>query len=128
MTRFNRTLFLTSILCVLLALPAMAAPKASKSVLTSDDGTTVVVLSVSASGKAVYGVTVSDASASVEDIIAPEGWVGIATDDMILFRTVDTPIASGKSMSFRIVTKNADATLGVTFRDKKTTFGSKTDV
>jgi hypothetical protein len=112
-----------------MALPALAAdPSVTKSVLSMEDGSTVLVLRVSAAGKAVYGITVSDGSASVEDIVAPEGWVGIATDDMILFRTVDTPIASGKALSFRIVTKNSQATLGVTFRDKDNTFGSKKDV
>jgi hypothetical protein len=113
-----------------MALPALAAdPSVTKSVLSTDDGSTVVVvLRVSAADKAVYGITVSDGSASVEDIVAPEGWVGIATDDMVMFRTVDTPIASGKALSFRIVTKNSEATLGVTFRDKKSAFGSKEDV
>ena len=128
MTRFNRTLLLAGALCLILALPALAAPSVTKSVLTTDDGQTVVVLNVTASGTSVYGVMVSDGTASVEDIVAPEGWVGIATDDMILFRTVDKPIDSGKSVAFRIVTKNASATLGVTFRDKRSTFGARSDV
>ena len=130
MTRFNRTILLGGVLCVLMALPALAAdPSVTKSVLSTDDGSTVVVvLRVSAASKAVYGITVSDGSASVEDIVAPEGWVGIATDNMVMFRTVDTPIASGKALSFRIVTKNSEATLGVTFRDQKSAFGSKKDV
>jgi len=129
MTRFHRTILLGGVLCVLVALPALAAdPKVTKSVLSTEDGTSVVVLRVSAAEKPVYGITVSDGSASVEDILAPKGWVGIATDDMVMFRTVDTPIASGKALSFRIVTKNSEATLGVTFRDKHNTFGSKTDV
>lgn len=129
MTRFNRTFLLAGLLCVLMALPALAAdPKVSKSILTTDDGSSVVVLRVSAADKAVYGVTISDGSASVEDIVAPDGWVGIATDDMVMFRTTDKPIKSGGSVSFRIVTKNSDATLGVTFRDKRNQFGKKTDV
>jgi hypothetical protein len=129
MTRFNRTILLVGVLCVLMALPALAAdPTVTKRVLSTDDGSSVVVLRVSASDKAVYGITVSDASASVDDIVAPDGWVGIATDDMIMFRTVDKPISSGKSLSFRIVTKNSQATLGVTFRDKRNNFGSKKDV
>jgi hypothetical protein len=129
MTRFNRTVFLGGVLCVLMALPALAAdPSVTKSVIPNEDGSPVVVLKVAASGKAVYGITVSDGSASIEDIFAPDGWVGIATDDMIMFRTTDKPIASGKALSFRIVTKNSDATLGVTFRDEKNTFGPKKDV
>ncbi len=129
MTRFNRTILLAGALCVLMALPALAAdPTVTKSVVPTEDGSPVVVLKVSAAGKAVYGITVSDASASIEDIFAPDGWVGIATDDMIMFRTTDKPIASGKALSFRIVTKNSDAALGVTFRDEKKTFGPKKDV
>jgi hypothetical protein len=128
MTRFNRTLFLAGVICVLAALPALAAdPTVSKSVLADGD-MDVVILKVSASTRAVYGITITDATASIDDIVAPEGWVGIATDDMIMFRTVDTPIGSGAAALFRIVTKNSGATLSVTFRDLKTAFGSKTDV
>ena len=129
MTRFNRTILLAGLVCVLIALPALAAdPKVTKSVQSAGDGSSVVVLRVSAADRNVYGITISDGSASVEDIIAPEGWVGIATDDMVMFRTVDSPIPSGRSLSFRIVTKNSDAALGVTFHDKRTTIGSKKDV
>ena len=53
MTRFNRTILLGGVLCVLMALPALAAdPSVTKSVLSTDDGSTVVVvLTVSAAGK-----------------------------------------------------------------------------
>ena len=113
MTRFNRSIALAGAICVLLALPALASdPGATKSVLTTADGS-------------VYGINVSDASASLEDISVPDGWVGIATDDMILLRTLDNPIGAGEAVSFRIVTKNSQAPLGLVFRDKKTAFASK---
>lgn len=129
MTRFNRAVLVAGVSCVVAAFPALAAdPTVSKSILAADDGGSVVVLTVEAADKAVYGVTISDASASVEDIIAPEGWVGIATDDTIFFRTLDAPITSGKAVSFRVVTKNSGASLAVTFRDLKTAIGSKKDV
>ena len=129
MTRFNRTILLTGLICVLMALPALAAdPSVSKSVLATQDGSSVVVLRVSVSDQAVYGINVSDASASVEDVVVPDGWVGIATDDMIMFRTLDNPISLGQSVSFRIVTKNPQASLDVVFRDKKTAIGSRSNI
>jgi hypothetical protein len=130
MTRFNRLALVAGVFCVVAALPALAAdPTVSKSVFaTEEGGSSVILLTVSGADHAVYGVTVSDASASLEDIIVPEGWVGIATDDLILFRTLEEPITSGKQVVFRIVTKNAGSTLGVTFRDLQTAVGSKKEV
>ena len=56
MTRFNRAALVTGVLCVVAALPALAAdPTVSKGVLAADDGSSVVVLTVSAADKAVYG-------------------------------------------------------------------------
>lgn len=126
MTRFNCSILVATVICALFALPALARdPSVTKSVLTSEDGSSVVVVSVSAAERAVYGINISDASASLEDIAAPDGWVGIATDGMIMFRTMDNPIDAGKSLSFRIVTKNSQAPLGFVFRDKKTAFAAK---
>ncbi|MDH3217144.1 MAG: hypothetical protein OEN01_12800 [Candidatus Krumholzibacteria bacterium] len=125
MTRFNRTVLLAGSLCVLVALSALAqGPSVTKSVLGSDDGSSVVLVRVTARDQAVYGVTITDATGSVEDIVAPEGWAGITSGDLVLFRTVDTPIPSGRSLSFRIVTTNAQADMGISFRGKKSAFGS----
>jgi hypothetical protein len=129
MTRFNRAALVTGVLCVVAALPALAAePTVSKSILGADNGSSVLVITFSGADQAVYGVTLTDASASFEDIVVPEGWVGIATDDTILLRTLDTPITSDKSATFRVVTKNANAALSATYRDLKTTIGSKQDI
>ena len=125
MTRFTLTLVLLLSISVVFALPAAADPKVSKSVLTTADGTTVVILSISASGKDIYGISISDASGSIEDISVPDGWAGVASNDRIVFRTSDKPIASGRSNTFRIVTKKADAGLNVTFSDKKTAFAAE---
>jgi hypothetical protein len=120
---------LIGVLGLSIALPALAAdPGVTKNIVTNEEGESVVVLTVSAAEKAVFGITVSDASASVEDIIAPDGWVGIATDDMVMFRTMEKPITSGKALTFRIVTTDTEAPLSVTFRDKKRNFGSTKDV
>lgn len=120
------TLLVAALLFALIVAPAMAAdPAVTKSVLGEADGASVVLLRVTAKDRAVYGVTITDASASVEDIIAPEGWIGISSGDRVLFRTTDTPIKTGRTVSFRIVTTNGQADLGVTFRGEKTAFGSK---
>jgi len=129
MTRFNRTIILVLALSMLVALPALAAdPAVSKRVLTDSDGMTVIVLTVSAKDQNVYGITVDDASASIEDVVAPNGWAAVTSGDKVSFRTVDSPIAAGKSQAFRIVTKNASGSLGVQFRDEKSMFGTKKSI
>ena len=126
MTRFSKIILLIAAVSLITSAPAMAAdPDVSKTVLTSEGGVAVVILSVKARGRSVYGVTITDATESIDDIVAPSGWVGIASGDRVTFRTVDTPIASGASLAFRLVTKNAQAGLSVTFRDAKSPFGSK---
>jgi hypothetical protein len=129
MTRFNRIIISLAALGVLFAVPALAAdPGVSKSVLGQDDGTSVVVLNVSAKDRDIYGITVSDASASIDDIVAPNGWIALSAGDVVVFRTVDTPIKSGQSVAFRIVTTNSQASLNVTFRDAKSAFGGSKSI
>ena len=126
MTRFNRTALLVVALTVIVALPAMAQdPWVTKRVLSDADGATVIELNVSAGDRAIYGILVEDASASIDDIISPGGWAGISSDDAVAFRTVDSPITTGASVTFRIVTANRGADLRVSFRDAKSYFGWK---
>ena len=126
MTRFTTILLLIGVFSLLVSAPAMAAdPSVSKTVLTTEGEDAVVILNVTARGRAVYGLTVVDATESVSDIVAPKGWVGIASGDLVTFRTLENPIASGASMAFRIVTKNPQANMSVTFRDAKSAFGGK---
>lgn len=108
----------------LLCLPASAAgPVVKKSVLAGDDGSAVILLRVSAGSTSIYGVTVEDATGSIEDVIAPKGWVSISDGSKVLFRTGSKPIKGGATTSFRIVTKNKDAGLRVRFKDAKTQVG-----
>ena len=100
-------------------------PVVSKRALMETDEGTVIVLTVSGSDRAVYGMTITDASASIEDIVAPDGWAGVAGEDKVVFRTVDKPVTSGSSVAFRIVTRNAAATYEIVFSDAKTRFGAK---
>jgi hypothetical protein len=126
MTRISLTITILVAMVVMAAVPAMAAdPVVSKKVLTEADGTSVVIISISAKDRAIYGITVKDASGSIEDIVAPNGWAALSAGDVASFRTVDTPIASGKSLAFRVVTTNKDADFGITFRDAKSSFGNK---
>jgi hypothetical protein len=100
-----------------------AGPKVSKSVLGSDEDITVYVLRVSASGDDIYGLIISESSGSVEDIVSPSGWSGIAAGDYVSFNTYDKPIKSGSSKTFRIIATSKDATFTIKFRDKDSRIG-----
>jgi hypothetical protein len=111
---------------VLMASPLLAAgPSVSKSVLAGENGTSVILIQVSAGSSAIYGVTLEDESGSIDDVIAPKGWCSIASDSKALFRTGDKPIQSGATLSLRIVTTNENASFGVIFKDSKTQIGGK---
>lgn len=111
---------------MLLALPVIAAgPSVHKSVLAGENGTTVILLRVSAGSSAIYGVTIEDESGSIDDVVAPKGWVSIAGDSKAIFRTGDKPIKSGGAISLRIVSTSENPTFGVTFKDAKTQIGGK---
>jgi len=119
---------LVAIVATALALPVLAAgPNVTKSVLGDDGGNAVVVVRVAATSDDIYGVTIKDASASIGDIVAPKGWVGISSGRDVIFRTDDSPIKAGSSAAFRLTTTNAGAELSVSFRDSKSLIGqSKT--
>lgn len=128
MKRSLWTLTITA-LAVLIALPVLAAgPNATKSVQGSEDGTAVVLIRVTASGAAVYGVTIKDASGSIKDIVAPKGWVGISSGTDVIFRTGEKPIRSGESLTFRLHTTNEDGSLSVSFRDDTSPLGDGTSL
>jgi hypothetical protein len=128
MKRSTWTITIAAALAVMIAIPALAAgPNVSKRVLGEADGTAVVLISVTATDQTIYAVTIKDASASIKDIIAPKGWVGITSGSDVLFRTGSKPIKAGTSTSFRIYTTNSGASLTLSFKDDLTTVGeSKT--
>ncbi len=114
---------------IIIAIPALAAgPNATKSVKGSDDGVSVVLIRVTASGDAVYGVTIKDASGSIKDIVAPRGWVGISSGTDVIFRTGEKPIKSGNSLTFRLHTTNEDGSLSISFRDDTSPIGDSTSL
>lgn len=114
-----------AIAVVWIALPVLAAePNATKSVVGSEDGTSVVEVRVTAAGQSIYAVTIKDTSGSIKDIVAPKGWVGITDGTDILFRTGDKPIRAGSSVTFRLHTTNEDGALSVKFRDENSPVGS----
>ena len=128
----NRTRALAGVLPLAILLtvffvvqPALAAdPSISKRVRTNDNGEEILVVTVTASTKAIHSLTIMDASASIEDIKVPEGWAAVASDEKIVLHA-DKPITPGKSASFRITTSNLDGSLSVVFRGAKDTFGAK---
>jgi hypothetical protein len=124
MKRSLWTLILTT-LVALIALPVLAAgPNATKSIGSSEDGTAVVEIRVTAAGQSVYGVNIKDASGSIKDIVAPEGWVGISSGSDVIFRTGEKPIRAGSSLTFRLHTTNGSGSLSVSFRDKDSPIGT----
>ena len=125
MKRSVWTVTIAIALGVLIALPVLAAgPSVTKSVIGSDNGTSVVLLRVKASNQAIYGVVVKDASGSISDIVAPKGWVGITSGSEVLFRTGSKPIRAGSTLSFRLHTTNEDGSLTVYFKDDNSPIGS----
>jgi len=124
MKRSIWTIHLAICLAIVLTVPALAAgPNVTKSVAGEGDGSAVVVIRVTATDGAIYGVNIKDASGSINDIIAPKGWVGISSGKDVIFRTGGQPIRTGTSTSFRLVTTNKDASLSVSFRDERSTVG-----
>jgi len=118
-----RSLFVLTLVIALAgvaAAPVSAAePVVSKSVMTEDDGTAVLVVEVRAADRDIYGITFVDDSGSVTDIFAPKGWAGITSGDRVVFATTDTPVGAGERVVFKVVTTNKTAPLRVTFRDAK---------
>ena len=122
-------LLLIAVLSIVLAMPAISdAQTVKKRTVTGDSGETIHVLDVTAGSRTLFGVMVEDASASIEDVFAPEGWVAIATEDRILFRTLEKPTSSGKTVSLHIVTGDAKAKYSLSFRDKDDYFGEKKEI
>jgi hypothetical protein len=120
MFRILSALVLAAALAGIVAGPALSAePVVSKRVMTEDDGTAVLIVEVQAATQAIYGITVTDASSSVTDIVAPKGWAGISSGDRVVLSTVDKPVEAGGSVVFRLVTTNKEAPLRFTFRDAK---------
>ena len=129
MKRFTAVILATIVLLVLSSICVIAAgPQVSKRVLAGDEDVTVYVLKVSASGSDIYGLTIEESSGSVEDIVSPKGWSGIAAGDYVSFKTVDKPIKSGSSMMFRIIAGSSDATFTIKFQDKDSRIGAKKSI
>jgi hypothetical protein len=125
MTRSTLIVLTVLAFAVVTALPALAAdPVVAKRVVTEEDGSTVLKISISAANQSIYGVTVTDETGSIADIWVPKGWVGISSGDQVIFRG-DSPISSGKTVTFSIVTTNVTAPLGITFRGEKTLIHAK---
>ncbi|MFH1755230.1 MAG: hypothetical protein ABIA59_05955 [Candidatus Latescibacterota bacterium] len=118
MKKLTVVLVIGAVIGVLAGLPVFSAnPNISKSVLISDDATSVIVVRVTSSGESIYGISITDDSGSIMDIVSPKGWSGVASDGHIVFATVDQPINPGSSKSFRIVTSNVNASYSVRLRD-----------
>jgi hypothetical protein len=115
-----QTIIISILAIAFLAAPIMAAgPTAKKQILKDDDGTSVLLISVTPGTNTVYSVIIDDPSGSIENIKAPKGWSAIASDDKALFLTTDKPVKSGSSVKLKIVTKDENAPLSLTFQDVK---------
>jgi len=129
MKKLCTALVLGAVAVLLLGLPVFAAgPSVTKSVAAADDASSVLVVRVGAGGQSIYSITVTDDSGSILDIVSPKGWSGVASEGLIVFATVDQPIAPGSSKLFRIVTSNPDAGLSVSMRDADRMLTAKKDI
>jgi hypothetical protein len=116
MKRSTFTIALATLVAVAIALPLGAAPTVSKRVV-DENGKTVVLVNVVASGYSVYGIDIK--GGSIKDLKAPKGWVGITSGSRTIFRTGGEPVKSGATVTFRLYMEDTAAPLDVTFRDDK---------
>lgn len=116
MKRSTLSIALAAVVAVALVLPLGAAPTVSKRVV-DEDGKTVVLVNVAASGFSVYGIDIQ--GGAVKDLKAPKGWVGITSGSRTIFRTGGQPVKSGGTITFRLYMEDTSAPLAVTFRDDK---------
>jgi hypothetical protein len=124
------TVLLAAVLLIALSTTFVAAagPSVSKNIIAGDEDITVYVLRVSASGGDIYGITIEESSGSIDDIVSPSGWSGIAAEDFITFNTFDKPIKSGSSKTFRVIATSSDASFTVKFHDKTNPIGSQKNI
>jgi hypothetical protein len=111
------------VVVALVGVSAAAGPTVSKRVLGEAEGAAVLVIQVTATEGSIFGVTIEDASGSMFDVVAPNGWVGITSGGKTLFRTDEKPIRAGSRLAFRVLTTNKDAGLTVSFQDAESVVG-----
>jgi hypothetical protein len=117
----KRSLLIVLVLC-LAAAPAFAeGPKATKAVKAESEGITTLAVTVSSS-EDVYAVTIT--GATIDDVKAPKGWVGVASGNHVMFMTDANPVTSGHAIAFKIMTTEPSASLKVSFRGKEDAVGS----
>jgi len=128
MTRFMWLIICVLVVGSLAASSVLADPLISKRVVSSPDGTSMVIIKVLADVQDIYGIAIENSQNAFEDIEAPRGWVAIASSDQALFRTESDPITPGDSMSFVIVASDWGVDLSVIFRGKRGFFGKKQNI
>ena len=121
----KRSLLLFLALFVMAAPVWAAGPSASKAVKGESDGVTTLAVTVS-SDQEIFAVTIS--GAAIDDVRAPKGWVGVASGSHVMFMTDANPVASGRSLAFKILTTEPSASLKVSFRGKEDPVGSPLDI
>jgi len=121
--------FMLAAAVVFAAVSVLAAgPSVRKSVSVSADGVSVIVLKVTGASRDVYTLAIDDPSGSIQDIVAPKGWCGIADGSRIVFHTSNKPIRQAKSVYFRIVSSNKDAQFDIGFKDAKALIATKKSI
>ena len=72
MKKLSTALLVIVAIGVFVCVPGFSASSTiTKSIVASDDASSVVVLRVSASGQSIYGITITDDTGSIEDIVPP---------------------------------------------------------
>jgi len=125
MTHLHKLAMVTVAIAFIATAPAGAEPTATKKLVKQENDSSVLAIEVTASGKTVYSVTITDDTGSIIDVKAPKGWVGITSGERTLFRSNEKPIESGQKVVFKVVTTDSSAPLGVTYRGAKKPIGGK---
>lgn len=120
----KRSLLIFFVLLVA-ALPAFAAPSATKAVKGASDGVTTLAVNVTSDDE-VYTVIIT--GAAIDDVRAPHGWVGVASGNHVMFMTGDNPVKAGSTVAFKIMTTEPSAALKVSFRGKEDPIGDPLNI
>jgi hypothetical protein len=116
------TLSILMVAALAASLPA-AGPRAAQRVLASQGDLQVVEVRVSGGGRSVYGIDLVARSGAIDDVVAPKGWVAIASGDRLVLRTQRKPLKPGQVLRFRVITTGGEPRFVLRYRDGKTLFG-----
>lgn len=124
MVATRRLLLLSVFLLLLPALAFAQEASLSRTHYEAEPGLSVMLLQLKAGNQAVHGFYVEDPTGSVQELVSPNGWSGVTSGELTLFHSLDKPVASGRTLTFKVLTKNPNATLNWYVQDSKGRIGA----